>query len=262
MEKEMQYDAYDYLYATIQSADWISSGYKELAEKYRNNRAIKELYMCICDNVNIDLLELITVDEDTSDVLMKCRKKHLESDFTRKYQDAIDRITLITKSTEYEIKSLSGTVKQIAETMPIKEELFYVPTTNEEIDTQTMLEESMQDEEVVPKFGTKIENKDKNESIFPSTLEFSKSSSNSWIDVFKQCFSYLFKKQKKNTKKTVMSMLEQGYKDEQINFILKCFVEGMTEKEIDEIADPSLSLQNMELLKKIKMKEREKHGIR
>lgn len=263
MEKEAQNDAYDYMYAAIRTADWISSEYKELAEKYRKNTAIKELYMCICDNVNIDLLELVTIDEDTSDVLLQCRKKHLESDFTRKYQEAIDRITVITKSTEHEIKSLSGTVKQIAETIPIKEETFYVPEEDNVPADRTVVSESGSNEDEVQTFGKKELAAEKEKDMNLNAMEHMENTVNrNWLDKVKCSISRLFMKCKKTPKMTVMDMLAQGYSNEKITFILTCMNEGFTEREIKEIADPALSLENMELLKKIKLKERKKNGYR
>lgn len=120
MEVEVSNKAYEYLYATIQTADWISDDYKKVAEMYKNHAALKELYMCIYDGVNIDVLEVLAIDDDIEEVLKKCRKKHLESDFLRRYSDVVDRINVITTKTEYEVKNMSNTVKYIADTLPAK----------------------------------------------------------------------------------------------------------------------------------------------
>ncbi len=257
MENETQSSAYDYLYATIMTAEWITSGYKELAEKYRNHPALKELYMCICDGVNIDLLELISIDDDAPEVLYKCRKQYLESDFTRKYQDAIDRITVITKTTENELKSLSGTVKQIAENIPVKDEAFFLPM--EEVkEEQFVFVDADPNDAVVTDFGTEVSEECSEDNIQSVSIQRISKNKN-LLDSLKMVVNVCFRR---NPKNTVISMLEQGYKEDQITFVLKCMAEGMSEKEINEIAAPELSVQQMELLRKIKKKEKERNGTR
>lgn len=259
MENETQGNAYDYLYATIMMADWIASDYKQLAEKYRRHPAIKELYMCICDNVNLDLLELISIDDDAPALLEKCRRQSLESDFTRKCQEAIDRITVITKTTEHELKSLSGTVKHIAEniSVPAKEETFFIPAEDMADDEQFVFVGDTSNNVDVPNFGTadSAENLTEEAGTEVVSVQHHVKKENFLDRLMKLLF-------KDKHKKTIISMLEQGYKEEQITFVLKCMEEGMSERDIDEIAAPELSVEHMELLKRIKRREQDCDGIR
>lgn len=255
MDAEVSNKAYEYLYATIQTADWIRDDYKKVAELYKNHSALKELYMCICDGVNIDVLEVMVVDDDIEEVLKKCRKKHLESDFLRRYSDVVERINVITTKTEYEVKNMSNTVKYIADVLPAKAKPVELPepiVVKEELsETETQVEQKTEEEQPVKESA-------------PFTVEISPApeerSNQNWRELLRDPIGLLMNKYRRNPRRTVVEMLAHGYSDEQINFIYSCIEEGMTDKEIDKFADPKIKVETMEHLKKVVLKEREKNG--
>lgn len=263
MDSEKKIDACQYLYATIQMADWISDDYKRLAEKYLDNVALKELYLCICDGVNIDILELIEINDEVANVLSKCRKQHWESEFFRKYREEIEKLSVITASTQKEVKQMSGNVKAIVENMPSMNERFKMPEPDAvdyvQADKTPSKKEEVEDtKENVPNFGTN----NLEESAYKSRAivepMFIKKEKQGILDRFKN----LFDKYGHNPKLTVLNMLKKNYNSEQIDFILSCYDEGMTVKEIDRFADPRINVETMKLLKKVVLKERKKNGYR
>lgn len=254
MEEKISNGAYEYLYATIQTADWISEEYKKVAEQYRDHEALKELYLCICDGVSLDLLEVMVIDKDIEDILRKARKKHLESDFLRKYSDAVERISVITAKTEYEVKNMSSTVKYIADSLPGKTknvelpEPIVVKEENELLDQKAIVKESSYNEtEIVHESET-------------SSSTSKEQKRRSWFEKLIEPILLFFDKYKRNPKRSVIYMLSQGYSDEQISFLYSCIDEGMTSKELDKIASPKISVETMKQLKKVVLKERVKNG--
>lgn len=254
MNETVSNNAYEYLYATIQMADWIDDGYKKLAEQYREHEALKELYLCMCDGVSLDLLEVLVIENGIEEMLQKCRKKHLESDFLRKYSDVVERISVITAKTEHEVKNMSTTVKYIADSMPIKSEKEGLP---EPIIISDVIRDFESEETQETEADTKI---DITEPIVTATPILSASNQNSLKDKLFKPIATLVDKYKGNPKRTVIDMISKGYTVEQINFIYSCIEEGMTAKEIDKFASPKISLETMQQLKKVVLKEREKNG--
>ena len=244
MEEKVN-SAYEYLYATIQMADWISDDYKKVAEQFKNHEALKELYLCICDGVSIDLLEVMVIEKDVEDLLRKCRKKHLESDFLRKYSDVVERISVITAKTEHEVKNMSSTVKYIADSLPAKKEHVELPEPIiVSVETEEVTEIKSHDAIESEHFRVGVES-EKNIQKNITLLEKIKNGFNRYT---------------KNPGRTVVNMLSEGYSDEQINFIFGCVEEGMTPKEIDRFASPKIKVETMKQLKKVVLKEREKNG--
>lgn len=240
-------NAYEYLYATIQIADWIGDDYKRIAEQYREHEALKELYLCICDGVSVDLLEVMAIEKDTGESLRKCRKKHLESDFLRKYSDVVERISVITAKTEHEVKNMSATVNYIADSLPVKtveSELLEPIIVMEEMDESEPLETGKEDVIDIPI------------AVVSETTQKNYKRGRTW---FKPFFA-LLDKYRRNPGRTAVEMLAQGYTDEHISFIFECIEEGMTAKEIDRIASPKIKVETMKQLKKVVLKERERNG--
>lgn len=255
MDAEISSKAYEYLYATIQTADWISDDYKKVAELYKNHSALKELYMCIYDGVNIDVLEVMAVDDDIEEILKKCRKKHLESEFLRRYSDVVDRINVITTKTEYEVKNMSNTVKYIADSLPAKGSIQELPepiaVKEERVEDESYVESKTEDKQPIQEpIAVQVEKTSKPEEKNKSY----------WREMLRDSIGVLINKYRRNPRRTVVDMLSQGYSDEQINFIYSCIEEGMTSKEIDKFADPKIKVETMEQLKKVVIKEREKNG--
>lgn len=262
MEAELQNTSYDYLYAAIQTSDWIEPAYKKLAEKYRKSDALKELYMCICDNVSIDLIEVVPADDKASGILSQYRKQQLKSEFRRKYQESVERLEVITETTGKEVKKLTAAVEYITENMLLKDELFFVQekdTIPEEESLNLHETNAAKDNNELKKSGDGImdENVLSEALIIHKNIPFP-----SRLAAVKENLKELFHLGKGNHKKSVMDMLSEGYKQEQITFVLQCMSEGMTEREIDEISDPSLAVEHMELLKKIKEHEKNEDGKR
>lgn len=240
METKTQNTSDEYLYAAIQTADWITPAYKKLAEKYKNTDCLREVYVCICDGVNIELLENLPED-DFFDALQNCRKRHQESEILKIHRESMEYLTLISKKTELEVNNLSASVQYIIENIRRKEQTVIVPNPDESAKEDV---ESLPDEE------------DTHKELLVLHKDISV---RSYLNEIKQRIKEIWKPLEKSSKKTVMGMLEEGYSQEQITFILQCMSDGMSEKEIDEISSPALSIEHMELLKKIKEKE---HGNR
>lgn len=245
MEENKQYNACQYLYATIRTAEWISEDYKNFAEKYKDSEEIlKELYLCICDQVSLDVLELVELNESVADAFKQCRKKHLESDFLRKYTEEIKRIKRITTATEKEVKNMSGTIKQIADSIPaLDERLQPVSSKKEKSEDNEIQEVIQEDANVVSIQETDITDVQPKKRIVTNRL----------VDKVAALVSH---KTKGSPAAFVDELYSKNYSDEQIAYIIDCLEEGMKREEILKFAFPSIPVSMMKKLKQLQQKER------
>lgn len=258
MEK-IQNTSYEYLYAAIQTAEWITPAYKKLAEKYKNTEALNELYLCICDNVKIELIEQISANDVSSEALANCRIQHKkELDFVKKYQELLEDITITVKNTQMEVKNLSSIIcEHTVENTEESEVSFFIPEADEGEDKEEVLSFPEPDDAVLEEDSVPVSNV---EHMPKEPLVIHKDTSvQSYLNIMKQRLKGLWNPLERLSKRTVVGMIEDGYNQEQITFLLQCMNEGMSEKEIDEISSPALSVEHMELLKKIKERQ---HGHR
>lgn len=236
MEEGKKNEAYRYLYAAIQTADWINNDYRKMTDKYReDNAALKELFLCICDNVPIDILQIAELSQPVDEAFRRCRLKYLESDFLKKY----------TVATEHEMKNMSDTVKYIAEDIPTFDELF---DENELKKTQDI--KGNIKEESTPPFD--IEQNDMDTEVKVSETRSKPMKDNWFKKKINAIMAKFLKKPQKKPSDIVLDMLAKNYSNEQIEYILSCIIdEGMSEKEIERFADPRIPVDVMRKLKEM-----------
>lgn len=259
MSEITQSKACQYLYAVIKEADWIDKEYKHFAEKYKKTeKPLIELYLCICDNVSLDVLQLVELNEPVEEAFRECRQKHLESIYTKKYSNDIRKIKHIAAATEKEVKNMSGTVKLLAENIPSFDEMFSHPMDNEK-------DEVSQEKKGFLKNESKAEN-DKKEKVEHKSNEYfekrnystnvnkpGKTSFQKFLDKQNSIFS-MYKK--KSPAKYIETLVKEGYSIEQIDFILDCMEAGDSIREVEEFASPKITVELMKKLRELRKKER------
>lgn len=216
-----------YLHAAFMEAPWLSAEYKELAEKYISEpKIIRELYLCACDGVKINILQIAETKKPIDESFRRCRKRHLEERFLKEYSQELESIKAISSSVANEVKSVSEKVNHIAEHIPSMEEMF--PQTEPPKDVPTeQIKSNLQP-------SSKIEVTVKNES-------------RQRVELLKH-IGHMFQG-KKNMTKYMESLVKEGYSMEQINFILDCIEQGDTIKDVERYASSKLDIDIMKKLR-------------
>lgn len=259
MEEKKTNSACEYLYAVIVTADWIGEEYKRFAEKFKGQDAIlRELYLCICDGVSLDILELAEMNESVEISFRECRRKHLESSVLKQYSDEIKRIRSITTATEKEVKAISGSVRQLADTIPALEESLNSPERKETehlkeveadlpkgADLKKIAEPQKGAEPCEERSVVSTEQKDIRNAGF---LSGTKKSLSVWIK----------ERTKRSPSDFVSRLYAENYSTEQVTFIIACIEEGMSEHDILRFASPNIPVEIMEKLKKIQERKQKK----
>lgn len=258
MKETKQNKACQYLYAVIKEADWIDEEYKKFAEKYKKTEApLIELYLCICDKVSLDVLQLVELNEPVEEAFRECRRKHLESGFMKKYSNDIRQIKHIATATEKEVKNMSGTVKHIADNIPTFEEMFMQPAANKDQDEpqkqkKSSRKEMQKEKEQIEVQSEKLEQLNEpveNEQCLIASKKTPRTSFEKFLDKPNSIFS---RYRKKRPGKYIEALVKEGYSVEQIDFILDCMEAGDSIREIEEFASPKITVELMKKLRNMK----------
>lgn len=252
------YNADQYLITALFCAEWISAEYKTLADKHRNDPlAVRQIYLCACDKVPIDILRIASNTVSVEESLKKARQKYLEKKYSRAYADELHEIKSITNLLRKEVKNISGAVKHIADTMPSSEDTYF--PSEPETETGNSVEENQANnngtnvQEKMEKYQQQ-QKKEKN-GIPKETLT-------DYAGIFwklKANVKNIFDK-KKDPIKFINELTAQDYSDEKIKFIISCFEEGLTEEQIRKFISPKLDIENMERLKNLYFKGDKQNG--
>lgn len=240
-----QHSAEQYLMAAFSRADWIAPEYKRLSATCKDNPiAFRELYLCACDKVPIDVVQIALSNEPVVENLINIRNKHFEKRYTDMQSFFMNELTETVQNLRKEVDSVSDAAKYFADTIPGIEELFSnKPDGSSHGKTLTdITKEAEMEEKVkgVPKFGTSIAS---NEKSAPS-----KTPKRKW-----SITDVLVKKDKPAD--FLNELYQKGYKDEAISYIISCLENGLSEKEIRTFISPSFDVATMERLRKLYVKE-------
>lgn len=239
----------EYLAVVFKFADWIDISYKNLAVQYKENpKAIRELYLCACDKVPIDMLTITQKQEPIEEIFRLARKKYLETLILREYTQPMEEMKPTTSFVEKEIKSMSETINDIEENLPNFDELFLETSDSNPVSDVEMLQKESNINKNIDE-RTKLEEKESSaRKIFKS------------ISKLKKCISNYFVRNRISPVSYVQEMTKNGFSTEQIAFVLDCMNEGMEKRELDNIIiSPSLPVEMMEKLKKMQLEKRKEH---
>lgn len=266
--KESSNSAEEYLWGVIYYADWIKPAYKKLADAYRtNSKALRELYLCFCDKVPESALKEAAKSERVELAFKLCRKEHLEKEWLGEYSQKLQELSSVSSEIENEVKQMSGTVSNIAEAMPAWDEMFskeipdVLPTQTVSTELSSKSNKTVKQEKppkvekVLESFSGPSDNSKKTEKTATESVTQKKKGKGNFFKLLKKKISEIF--YRKNTPSLfVIELYTQGYSDAQINFILDCMEQGMTEKEIDKIADPKIPVDMMKKLRDMHMRKK------
>ena len=273
--KELSASAEEYLWGVIYCADWIKPAYKMFADAYRTNpKALRELYLCFCDKVPETALKE-AAKNDRVDVAFKlCRKEHLEKEWLGEYAAKLQELSSISGEIGMEVKQMSGTVSNIADAMLDWDAMFskeipdVLPAKTVSTELTSKSNKTVEQEKspaVERALKLALDASSKNEERIHTDTERVISNSkgkNAYIKVFIKKVSEIFHPEKPN--QFIIDLYNQGFSDNQINFILDSIEMGMTKEEIDSIADPKISVEMMTKLRYMHFKKKEevKNGKR
>lgn len=251
-----------YLLALLRCADWVPGPFKHLAEQYKTNmEAVKELYLCACDDVPLNDVEEIVEAQEPERLalgLHAIRMKHLRSG--RGEYAEIKRVKEKAARLEKEVKDLSDVVRGITEQVPGFDAMF--PDADTEIpgvqEGAPLLKgaEMVQAESAgakgaqkdVPESGTQNGKKEKRVLRRPKWKH----------KALKDTGRRPFWKKEKSVPDYVEELLEAGYDTGQIDYILSLIESGMSIKAIQKFASPKLPVDVMRRLKALEQQKEEK----
>lgn len=244
-----------YLFALIRCADWVEKSYKQLAEKNRANPEIlKELYLCACDGVPVEKAIEALQKNPPEGALRFTRRKHLENVSMDEYQEQLSGIKKTTTALEKEVKQMSGMLQHIAEHVPDFDSMF---PGDESIESNMEPEQKKQFEGIVPK---EPEQKQKKEDVPKSGTQADADENVPKSGTKKRNIRFSWKKQKKPAE-FIEKSIQEGYSNEQLEYLLDCMEEGLSVEKIERFASVKLPVDVMRRLRSLEeRKERREDG--
>lgn len=272
-EKSKPATAADYIYILLTKATWFNQEHRDMAEKHKGDaNALKELFVCALDGVNVDILKIASNQEMPVQAFRRARENYFEEIYTKKYKEELKEIQNGFVSMTKEVKGLSGKVDELNDFIPNLEEIFQqsVPIRGqktaelfpkgEKVDdvAEDILEPEANTVSAIEEDTKDIENSAKTESSEQKNETFETNNSSSQNRTYKYNFlSSLFKG---NPSKFVQELFKEGYEKEQIDFVIKCLEEGYTQRDIMKFISVKMSVEQMQMMKKIYDKERRKNN--
>lgn len=236
MEKNIKHEqdimGEKYLLAFMKCAAWVPQEYKILIEKYQKNiDLVKELYLCCCDGVLVEkLIPLIESNEFSLSLLQDLRKRQIAEEINQ--------------------KSIMVPESLFPEQEPPKvlEEDF-----KEDAEMRNQKKQQLIEESEFPGTSRK-EEKDTHQQKKHKKEKFPK----------KNLFQRLKAEKKEEATENltipdfVNNLVKEGYQREQVDYIVSCMEEGVTQEEIKKFIAPNLPVDIMKRLRKLE--EGKKHG--
>ncbi len=224
-----------YLYALFLRADWITEEYRSLAAPVeKQTEVLKELYMCACDGIPADKAEESLKHSPPEQALKALRLKRLEEEALCSCTGNLDSLAKKTERLEQEMENVAQTISQLAVHVPKMPDLFPEDKKKEDAKREVKTEEKAKPEKNVPKSGT-------HKADFSGKMK-----------------SLITSRKKENIASYIDRMAVQGYNNDQLNFIIDCFEEGLTKKQIEKIIAPKLPVELMRRLRDMERKKEEK----
>lgn len=226
-----------YLAAALKSCNWIEDSYKEFAENYQDKPVeLREIYMCACDGVPLELMMVAEKKEPIVDSFRLIRRKHIEALMQRKYADDLEEIRCISKELEQDVKDIVGMVRSMAEYVPFFDEMFPEMLSNRTAGGVDRLQNRKTEEGLDGKT--------------PIRQEVVVEKGQGALKGIKERMEHLFPK-KKDSSRFIKKLYTAGYNSEQIDFVLDCLDEGLTEQEIKHFIAPVFPIDLMKRLKEL-----------
>ena len=236
--------------AAAKCASWISPAYKEMAEKAKGKlEVLKELYLCSCDGVSEEKA-LETLDKDNPEVMLRfIRQKCVEERATKGYEEELKEIRKAAALVRHEMQDMKEKLDAITEKVPSMAAMFPEGEPVKEIirKKEQVSSENEKEQPDVPESGTNVVS-EKEQGV------------KKWKDKIHKTFSNLLKSRTESIHKYVESLLEEGYTDEQLSFLLDCLEDGDTPEQIRKYASPKLPVEVMKRLKMMEEREDKKDG--
>ena len=234
-----------YLGALFKCASWISPAYKEMAEKAKGKlEVLKELYLCSCDGVSEEKA-LETLDKDNPEVMLRfIRQKCVEERATKGYEEELKEIRKAAALVRHEMQDMKEKMDAITEKVPSIAAMF-----PEEEPVKDAVEQPVEPvKEIIRKKEQVSSENEKEQGV------------KKWKAKIHKTFSTLLKSRTESIHKYVESLLEEGYTDEQLSFLLDCLEDGDTPEQIRKYASPKLPVEVMKRLKMMEEREDKKDG--
>ena len=236
--------AAQYLNATIQTAEWISKPYKNLAEANKNNPIIvRELYMCFADRVPADLLAIALQDNKPESALKRCRKNYIADSLQKEQTRELEKLSYRLADLEENINNIT---KILTGNITITHEIKKDESNNINAEVSDSEEKKSELNKNEASESTESNNEEK-----PVLEDLKKKT-------FRDKAETLFSRFKQKPSSYVVGLMERGYTTEQIEYMLNCVAEGLTKDEIESFSDPKLPVSVMNKLKEMHVKSKEK----
>lgn len=238
----------EYLYALIRCASWVPDEYKKLADESRDKTEIlKELYLCACEGVPAEKAkEALGKKRTPEKVLHAIRRKYLEESLITDYEDEIYGIRKKASTLERDVKKMKEEVSDIIERMPTLESAFPNDTIEEPEPKKLNLPEKNMVDSKVPDVETYRTTENEGQFMPQKNVpKFGTKKKSWWKGNWKNLFGA------KTKRNYIEHLLEAGYDNTQLTYLLDCLESGMTPDAIEKIASPKLPVEIMERLRQM-----------
>lgn len=274
-----------YLTALLWYADWIPEAYKKLAMDNQSNiECLKELYLCACGDVPAEKAAEAMSQKPPEDALRFLRRKQMEDTVAGE----LDALRKKTGAMEKEVAKMSELVSNIAAYIQEEDDMFPEPEEKQEYqevqsrqnnnkqftDEEKPVRRSLKKREsglphmnkptdIEPESGAREERPDVSKTrmmVENRNTEAVPESGTLSVEKPKRKIDFWLRRKERSKASYIERLLKEGYDTEQLDFLLDCIEEGMTESEIQQFASPKLPVRVMQRLKSIGVEGREDHG--
>ena len=232
-----------------------------MAEKAKGKlEVLKELYLCSCDGVSEEKA-LETLDKDNPEVMLRfIRQKCVEERATKGYEEELKEIRKAAALVRHEMQDMKEKMDVITEKVPSIAAMF-----PEEEPVKDAVEQPVEPvKEIIRKKELVSSENEKEQLAVPESgtnvVTEKEQGVKKWKDKIHKTFSTLLKSRTESIHKYVESLLEEGYTDEQLSFLLDCLEDGDTPEQIRKYASPKLPVEVMKRLKMMEEREDKKDG--
>lgn len=230
------------IYTQLFMQEDIPEEYVKVAAKEERSPVLKELFLCAIENVPMEKVEIAMLKDPPEETLRLLRQKYSKSKEIRDIADEIHSIKEMFINFQKEQKKLLKMVTALKEDRGVFDTLFP--------------EEQIGQGAALPKEKTPLTQKEE----IATESEMSKEEDNKEVKSKVKNFLEKSFSSEKTVTQYVESLYKDGYKTEQVNFILDCLEEGIRLKDLKKLFNPIFPIETMEKLKQKYIREMKTDG--
>lgn len=237
------------IYMQLFNQEEMPEEYIKVVAKEERIPVLKQLFLCAIEEVPIEKVEIALLKDPPDESLKQVRQKYSKTKEIRDISDEVHSIKEMITNFQKEQKKLLKMVASIKEDTGVFDAMFP--------EEQVIQGEHLVKEKIKKPLPQKEEMQEKSEVEETSgEVEIGEGKIKTKIGSFmEKNFST-----EKSITHYIESLYKDGYKTEQVNFILDCLEEGIKVKDLKKMFNPVFPIETMEKLKNKYLKEMQKDG--